>query len=199
MSDVDKQRVIESTIKSWMSNDEITIEDAIKEADELTNTKVTIMANLLYQTDKQKKLTDATLKDLYANKIVLELVKRFNFILNFNDSNLDKSEYDRLISFINTYIIELRKDKKLLKEIKKAIIRLTSVQTLQCNSRLMLLLQLIEDKRVSMVENYNYEHTMAECSSSGITYVSNKDIRDRHKEINSNILTLQLSLGLREE
>lgn len=199
MEEIDKQRLIEGTIKSWMSDDEIKIEDAIKEAKALTDTKTAIMSNMLGEVKKQKARDDETLKDLYANKIALELLKRFNFILKHNESDLPKEEYVRLLSIINTYIIELRKDKKTLAEIKKAIIRLASVESLQCNSRLMLLLQLLEDKRVSMVENYNYEHTMAECRSSGITYISNEDVKDRTKEMNKNILTLRLSLGLKED
>lgn len=197
MEEIDKQKLIEDTIKSWMSNDEITIDDAVKEAEELTNTKVSIMSNILCQVDKQKARDNETLKDLYANKIVFELLKRFDFILKLNDSGLPKEECMGLLSILNTYIIELRKDKKTLAEIKKAIMRLTTVQSLQCNSRLMLLLQLLEDKRVAMVENYNYEHSCAECRSSGITYVPGKDIRDRTKEMNKNILTLRLSLGLK--
>lgn len=198
MEEIDKQKLIEDTVKSWMSNDEITIDDAVKEAEELTNTKVAIMANILGKVDKQKAKGDETLKDLYANKIVFELLKRFDFILKLNDRGLPKEEYMRLLSIINTYIIELRKDKKTLAEIKKAIMRLATVQSLQCNSRLMLLLQLLEDKRVAMVENYNHEHTLSECRSSGINYVSGQDVRDRTKEMNKNILTLRLSLGLKE-
>ena len=199
MNELEKQYIIESTIKTWMSDDEVTIEESIHEADELTNTKVAIMSNMLQEVDKQKLQNKKTLRDLYANKIVLEIDRRFSFLLQHLDKDLSNEEYTRLLSIINTYIIELRKDKKTLNEIKRAIIRLASVQTLQCNSRLMLLLQLLEDKRVSMVENYNYEHTMAESSLNGITYVSNKDVEDRTKEINKNILTLRLSLGLMEE
>ncbi len=199
MNELEKQYIIESTIKTWMSDDEVTIEESIHEADELTNTKVAIMSNMLQEVDKQKLQNKKTLRDLYANKIVLEIDRRFSFLLQHLDKDLSNEEYTRLLSIINTYIIELRKDKKTLNEIKRAIIRLASVQTLQCNSRLMLLLQLLEDKRVSMVENYNYEHTMAESSLNGITYVSNKDVKDRTKEINKNILTLRLSLGLMEE
>ena len=199
MDELEKQHIIESTIKTWMSDDEVTIEESIHEADELTNTKVAIMSNMLQEVDKQKLQNKKTLRDLYANKIVLEIDRKISFLLQRSDKDLSNEEYTSLLSIINTYIIELRKDKKTLKEIKRAIIRLASVQTLQCNSRLMLLLQLLEDKRVSMVENYNYEHTMTECSLNGITYVSNKDVKDRTKEINKNILTLRLSLGLREK
>ena len=199
MNELEKQYIIESTIKTWMSDDEVTIEESIHEADELTNTKVAIMSNMLQEVDKQKLQNKKTLRDLYANKIVLEIDRKISFLLQRLDKDLSYEEYTRLLSIINTYIIELRKDKKTLNEIKRAIIRLASVQTLQCNSRLMLLLQLLEDKRVSMVENYNYEHTMAESSLNGITYVSNKDVEDRTKEINKNILTLRLSLGLMEE
>ncbi len=199
MDELEKQHIIESTIKTWMSDDEVTIEESIHEADELTNTKVAIMSNMLQEVDKQKLQNKKTLRDLYANKIVLEIDRKISFLLQRSDKDLSNEEYTSLLSIINTYIIELRKDKKTLKEIKRAIIRLASVQTLQCNSRLMLLLQLLEDKRVSMVENYNYERTMAECSLNGITYVSNKDVKDRTKEINKNILTLRLSLGLMEK
>ncbi len=199
MDEIDRQHIIESTIKSWMSDEEITINDAVKEAEALTDTKVSIMANMLQEVENQKRKNKVTLKDLYANKIAFELVKRFSFILKINDSSLSESEYTRLLSIINTDIIELRKDKKVLDEVRKAIIRLASAETLQCNSRLNLLLQLLDDKRVSMIENYNYEHTMAECRSGGITYVSNSDVKDRTREINKNILTLRLSLGLKEE
>lgn len=199
MDEIDRQHIIESTIKSWMSDEEITIDDAVDEAKALTDTKVSIMSNMLREVDNQKRKNKATLKDLYANKIAFELVKKFSFILSIRDSDFPKEEYIRLLSIINTDIIELRKDKKTLNEIKKAIIRLASVETLQCNSRLNLLLQLLDDKRVYMIENYNYEHTMAECRGNGITYVSNSDVKDRTKEINKNILTLRLSLGLREE
>ena len=91
------------------------------------------------------------------------------------------------------------KDKKTLNEVKKAIIRLSRAGTLQCNSRINLLLKLLNDKRISMVEYYNHEHTMAECSSSGITYISNKEVKDDIESSNRDIMKLKKSLGLEKK
>lgn len=57
----------------------------------------------------------------------------------------------------------------------------------------------MNDKRISMVEYYNHEHTMVECSSSGITYVSNKEVTNDIESSNRDIMKLKKSLGLEEK
>lgn len=120
-------------------------------------------------------------------------------ISSINQTNIDNNELKSLISLLKKDIEELKKDKKTIIEVKKAIMRLIAAGTLQCNSRINLLLQLLDDKRVSIIEYYNHEMIMAKCSSSGITYISNKDVEDKTEEINKNIKTLKLSLGMKEE
>lgn len=57
----------------------------------------------------------------------------------------------------------------------------------------------MNDKRISMIEYYNHEHTMVECSSSGITYVSNKEVTNDIESSNRDIMKLKKSLGLMEK
>ena len=91
-------------------------------------------------------------------------------------------------------------EEKAMREAQSRFIkRLLYAGTLQCNSRISLLLKLLNDKRISMVEYYNHEHTMVECSSSGITYVSNKEVINDIESSNRDIMKLKKSLGLEEK
>lgn len=196
MNEIENKEIIESTVRTWMSDENVTVDDAVKEGEELTKIKVSIMVNMLEEAKRLERNRKATLKDLYANKIVFELL---GMISSINQTNIDNNELKSLISLLKKDIEELKKDKKTIIEVKKAIMRLIAAGTLQCNSRINLLLQLLDDKRVSIIEYYNHEMIMAKCSSSGITYISNKDVEDKTEEINKNIKTLKLSLGMKEE
>lgn len=196
MNEIENKEIIESTVRTWMSDENVTVDDAVKEGEELTKIKVSIMVNMLEEAKSLERNRKATLKDLYANKIVFELL---GMISSINQTNIDNNELKSLISLLKKDIEELKKDKKTIIEVKKAIMRLIAAGTLQCNSRINLLLQLLDDKRVSIIEYYNHEMIMAKCSSSGITYISNKDVEDKTEEINKNIKTLKLSLGMKEE
>ncbi len=196
MNEIKNKEIIESTVRTWMSDENVTVDDAVKEGEELTKIKVAIMVNMLEEAKRLERDRKSTLKDLYANKIVFELL---GMISSINQTNIDNNELKSLISLLKKDIEELKKDKKTIIEVKKAIMRLIDAGTLQCNSRINLLLQLLDDKRVSIIEYYNHEMTMAKCSSSGITYISNKDVEDKTEEINKNIKTLKLSLGMKEE
>lgn len=192
--------IIEQTIKSYMSDESVTIEGAISDANDLIDVKTSVMFNILVEAEKIEKYRKATLRDMYANRIVLTLLGKINSILPLSSDGLrDEEEYKRLVEILKRDIEELKKDKKTLKEVKKAIIRLSRAGTLQCNSRINLLLKLLNDKRISMVEYYNHEHTMAECSSSGITYISNKEVKDDIESSNRDIMKLKKSLGLEEK
>lgn len=192
--------IIEQTIKSYMSDESVSIEGAISDANDLRTVKATVMLNILNDVEVVNRYRKATLKDMYANRIVLTLVGKINSFLPLSSDGLkDEEDYKRLIEILRRDIEELKKDKKTLKEVKKAVKRLLYAGTLQCNSRISLLLRLLEDKRISMVEYYNHEHTMAECSSSGITYISNKDVKDDIEESNEKIMKLKKSLGLEEK
>ena len=192
--------IIEQTIKSYMSDDRVTVDGAISDVTDLLTVKDTDMLNILDEPKRVEKYRKATLKDMYANKIVLTLVGKINSILPLSSDGLkDEEEYKRLIEILSRDIEELKKDKKTLKEVKKAIIRLLNAGALQCNSRINLLLKLLNDKRISMVEYYNYEHTMVECSSSGITYISDKEVKDDIESSNRDIMKLKKSLGLEEK
>lgn len=200
MNEIENKEIIESTVRTWMSDENVTVDAAVKEGEELTKIKVSIMVNMLEEAKRLERDRKSTLKDLYANKIVFELLGMISSILSgVNQTNIDNNELKSLISLLKKDIEELKKDKKTIIEVKKAIMRLIAAGTLQCNSRINLLLQLLDDKRVSIIEYYNHEMTMAECSSSGITYISNKDVEDKTEEINKNIKTLKLSLGMKEE
>lgn len=196
MNEIENKEIIESTVRTWMSDENVTVDAAVKEGEELTKIKVSIMVNMLEEAKRLERDRKTTLKDLYANKIVFELL---GMISSINQTNIDNNELKSLISLLKKDIEELKKDKKTIIEVKKAIMRLIAAGTLQCNSRINLLLQLLDDKRVSIIEYYNHEMTMAKCSSSGITYISNKDVEDKTEEINKNIKTLKLSLGMKEE
>lgn len=196
MNEIENKEIIESTVRTWMSDENVTVDDAVKEGEELTKIKVSIMVNMLEEAKRLERNRKSTLKDLYANKIVFELL---GMISSINQTNIDNNELKSLISLLKKDIEELKKDKKTIIEVKKAIMRLIAAGTLQCNSRINLLLQLLDDKRVSIIEYYNHEMIMAKCSSSGITYISNKDVEDKTEEINKNIKTLKLSLGMKEE
>lgn len=196
MNEIENKEIIESTVRTWMSDENVTVDAAVKEGEELTKIKVSIMVNMLEEAKRLERNRKATLKDLYANKIVFELL---GMISSINQTNIDNNELKSLISLLKKDIEELKKDKKTIIEVKKAIMRLIAAGTLQCNSRINLLLQLLDDKRVSIIEYYNHEMIMAKCSSSGITYISNKDVEDKTEEINKNIKTLKLSLGMKEE
>lgn len=192
--------IIEQTIKSYMSDDSVTVDGAISDVTDLLTVKDTVMLNILDEAKRIEKYRKATLKDMYANKIVLTLVGKINSILPLSSDGLkDEEEYKRLIEILSRDIEELKKDKKTLKEVKKSIIRLLNAGALQCNSRINLLLKLLNDKRISMVEYYNYEHTMVECSSSGITYISDKEVKDDIESSNRDIMKLKKSLGLEEK
>ncbi len=192
--------IIEQTIKSYMSDESVTIEGAISDANDLVDVKTSVMFNILDEAEKIEKYRKATLRDMYANRIVLTLLGKINSILPLSSDGLrDVEEYKRLVEILKRDIEELKKDKKTLNEVKKAIIRLSRAGTLQCNSRINLLLKLLNDKRISMVEYYNHEHTMAECSSSGITYISNKEVKDDIESSNRNIMKLKKSLGLEKK
>lgn len=192
--------IIEQTIKSYMSDDSVTVDGAISDVTDLLTVKATVMLNILDEAKRVEKYRKATLKDMYANKIILTLVGKINSILPLSSDGLkDEEEYKRLIEILSRDIEELKKDKKTLKEVKKAIIRLSNAGALQCNSRINLLLKLLNDKRISMVEYYNYEHTMVECSSSGITYISDKEVKDDIESSNRDIMKLKKSLGLEEK
>lgn len=192
--------IIEQTIKSYMSDDSVTVDGAISDVTDLLTVKDTVMLNILDEAKRIEKYRKATLKDMYANKIVLTLVGKINSILPLSSDGLkDEEEYKRLIEILSRDIEELKKDKKTLKEVKKVIIRLLNAGALQCNSRINLLLKLLNDKRISMVEYYNYEHTMVECSSSGITYISDKEVKDDIESSNRDIMKLKKSLGLEEK
>lgn len=200
MNEIENKEIIESTVRTWMSDENVTVDDAVKEGEELTKIKVSIMVNMLEEAKRLERDRKTTLKDLYANKIVFELLGMISSILpSVNQTNIDNNELKSLISLLKKDIEELKKDKKTIIEVKKAIMRLIASGTLQCNSRINLLLQLLDDKRVSIIEYYNHEMTMAECNSSGITYISNKDVEDKTEEINKNIKNLKLSLGMKEE
>lgn len=192
--------IIEQTIKSYMSDESVTIEGAISDANDLVDVKISVMFNILDEAEKIEKYRKATLRDMYANRIVLTLLGKINSILPLSSDGLrDVEEYKRLVEILKRDIEELKKDKKTLNEVKKAIIRLSRAGTLQCNSRINLLLKLLNDKRISMVEYYNHEHTMAECSSSGITYISNKEVKDDIESSNRDIMKLKKSLGLEKK
>lgn len=192
--------IIEQTIKSYMSDESVTIEGAISDANDLVDVKTSVMFNILDEAEKIEKYRKATLRDMYANRIVLTLLEKINSILPLSSDGLrDVEEYKRLVEILKRDIEELKKDKKTLNEVKKAIIRLSRAGTLQCNSRINLLLKLLNDKRISMVEYYNHEHTMAECSSSGITYISNKEVKDDIESSNRDIMKLKKSLGLEKK
>ena len=192
--------IIEQTIKSYMSDESVTIEEAISDANDLVDVKTYVMFNILDEAEKIEKYRKATLRDMYANRIVLTLLGKINSILPLSSDGLrDVEEYKRLVEILKRDIEELKKDKKTLNEVKKAIIRLSRAGTLQCNSRINLLLKLLNDKRISMVEYYNHEHTMAECSSSGITYISNKEVKDDIESSNRDIMKLKKSLGLEKK
>lgn len=192
--------IIEQTIKSYMSDESVTIEEAISDANDLVDVKISVMFNILDEAEKIEKYRKATLRDMYANRIVLTLLGKINSILPLSSDGLrDVEEYKRLVEILKRDIEELKKDKKTLNEVKKAIIRLSRAGTLQCNSRINLLLKLLNDKRISMVEYYNHEHTMAECSSSGITYISNKEVKDDIESSNRDIMKLKKSLGLEKK
>ena len=192
--------IIEQTIKSYMSDDSVTVDGAISDVTDLLTVKDTVMLNILDEAKRIEKYRKATLKDMYANKIVLTLIGKINSILPLSSDGIkDEKEYNRLVEILKRDIEELKKDKKTLKEIKNAIKRLLYAGTLQCNSRISLLLKLLNDKRISMVEYYNHEHTMVECSSSGITYVSNKEVINDIESSNRDIMKLKKSLGLEEK
>ncbi len=192
--------IIEQTIKSYMSDDSVTVDGAISDVTDLLTVKTAVMLNILDEAKKIERYRKATLRDMYANKIVLTLVGKINSILPLSSDGLsDEEEYKRLIEILSRDIEELKKDKKTLKEVKKTIIRLLNAGVLQCNSRINLLLKLLNDKRISMIEYYNYEHTMVECSSSGITYISNKEEKDDIESSNRDIMKLKKSLGLEEK
>lgn len=192
--------IIEQTIKSYMSDESVTIEGAISDANDLVDVKTFVMFNILDEAEKIEKYRKATLRDMYANRIVLTLLGKINSILPLSSDGLrDVEEYKRLVEILKRDIEELKKDKKTLNEVKKAIIRLSRAGTLQCNSRINLLLKLLNDKRISMVEYYNHEHTIAECSSSGITYISNKEVKDDIESSNRDIMKLKKSLGLEKK
>lgn len=191
--------IIEETVKSYMANEEVTVDEAISDASDLLEVKTIVMLGILDEVEKVDKYRKATLKDMYANKIVLTLVSKINSILPILGTDVSDEEYDKLLTILSRDISELQKDKKILNEIKKAIKKLMCYGTLQCNSRIMLLLKLLNDKRISMVEYYNYEHTIAECSSSGITYISNKEVKDDIDISNENIRKLRKSLGMEGE
>lgn len=193
-------KIIDATVKSYMSNESVTIDSAISDANDLMAIKTTVMLNILEEAKKIDKYRKATLKDMYANKIVLILIGKINSILPLSSDGLnDEKEYKILVEILKRDIEELKKDKKTLKEIKNALKRLLYAGTLQCNSRILLLLKLLNDKRISMIEYYNHEHTMVECSSSGITYVSNKEVTNDIESSNRDIMKLKKSLGLMEK
>ena len=192
--------IIDATVKSYMSDESVTIDEAISDENDLIDIKTTVMLNIFEEAKKIDKYRKATLKDMYANKIVLTLIGKINSILPLSSDGIkDEKEYNRLVEILKRDIEELKKDKKTLKEIKNAIKRLLYAGTLQCNSRISLLLKLLNDKRISMVEYYNHEHTMVECSSSGITYVSNKEVINDIESSNRDIMKLKKSLGLEEK
>lgn len=183
-----------------MSDESVTIDEAISDANDLMDIKTIVMLNIFEEAKKIDKYRKATLKDMYANKIVLTLIGKINSILPLSSDGIkDEKEYKRLVEILKRDIEELKKDKKTLKEIKNAIKRLLYAGTLQCNSRISLLLKLLNDKRISMIEYYNHEHTMVECSSSGITYVSNKEVINNIESSNRDIMKLKKSLGLEEK
>lgn len=193
-------KIIDATVKSYMSNESVTIDSAISDANDLMAIKTTVMLNILEEAKKIDKYRKATLKDMYANRIVLILIGKINSILPLSSDGLnDEKEYKRLVEILKRDIEELKKDKKTLKEIKNALKRLLYAGTLQCNSRILLLLKLLNYKRISMIEYYNHEHTMVECSSSGITYVSNKEVTNDIESSNRDIMKLKKSLGLMEK
>lgn len=193
-------KIIDATVKSYMSNESVTIDSAISDANDLMAIKTTVMLNILEEAKKIDKYRKATLKDMYANKIILILIGKINSILPLSSDGLnDEKEYKRLVEILKRDIEELKKDKKTLKEIKNALKRLLYAGTLQCNSRILLLLKLLNYKRISMIEYYNHEHTMVECSSSGITYVSNKEVTNDIESSNRDIMKLKKSLGLMEK
>lgn len=189
--------IIEQTIKSYMSNENVTISEAVSDGYDFMAVKSAAMLHILDQADMIEKYRKQTLKEMYANKIVLTLVGKINSFLPLTSDGLkDEEEYRRLVEILNRDIEELKKDKKTLKEVKKAVIRLLHAGTLQCNARINLLLELLNEKRISMIAYYNHEHTMAECSSSGITYISNKEVTDDIDKSNEGIMKLKKSLGL---
>lgn len=193
-------KIIDATVKSYMSNESVTIDSAISDANDLMAIKTTVMLNILEEAKKIDKYRKATLKDMYANKIILILIGKINSILPLSSDGLnDEKEYKILVEILKRDIEELKKDKKTLKEIKNALKRLLYAGTLQCNSRILLLLKLLNYKRISMIEYYNHEHTMVECSSSGITYVSNKEVTNDIESSNRDIMKLKKSLGLMEK
>ena len=124
--------IIEQTIKSYMSDDSVTVDGAISDVTDLLTVKATVMLNILDEAKRIERYRKATLKDMYANKIVLTLVGKINSILPLSSDGLkDEEEYKRLIEILNRDIEELKKDKKTLKEVKKAIIRLLNAGALQ--------------------------------------------------------------------
>lgn len=74
MNEIENKEIIESTVRTWMSDENVTVDAAVKEGEELTKIKVSIMVNMLEEAKRLERDRKATLKDLYANKIVFELL-----------------------------------------------------------------------------------------------------------------------------
>lgn len=47
MNEIENKEIIESTVRTWMSDENVTVDDAVKEGEELTKIKVSIMVNML--------------------------------------------------------------------------------------------------------------------------------------------------------
>lgn len=104
--------IIEQTIKSYMSDDSVTVDGAISDVTDLLTVKDTVMLNILDEAKRIEKYRKATLKDMYANKIVLTLVGKINSILPLSSDGLkDEEEYKRLMEILSRDIEELKKIK----------------------------------------------------------------------------------------
>ena len=89
--------IIDATVKSYMSDESVTIDEAISDANDLIDIKTTVMLNIFEEAKKIDKYRKATLKDMYANKIVLTLIGKINSILPLSSDGLkDEKEYKRV-------------------------------------------------------------------------------------------------------
>ena len=168
------------------------VDDAIKDKEEenkLLKESFNNVKNLYKDVSNVRKMI---IDQLNLSKLKLQLVKLYSILINSGYIDILNLELNK----INETNYEFKSQKNLLIAIKDSIKKLEQYNTGVCNYDISVLLSLIYDKDFKVIEILNDYLKTCEYAMKGITYYGNKRLDDDLEEINNQINTHTLKLGI---
>lgn len=168
------------------------VDDAIKDKEEenkLLKESFNNVKNLYKDVSNVRKMI---IDQLNLSKFKLQLVKLYSILINSGYIDILNLELNK----INETNYEFKSQKNLLIAIKDSIKKLEKYNTGVCNYDISVLLWLIYDKDFKVIEILNDYLKTCEYAMNGITYYGNKRLDDDLEEINNQINTHTLKLGI---